>query len=761
MQGNSSRDLTEISAREMPFTDVFKCLFDSASDAIFVLNRHGECLVANRKAEKLTSFKKGETIEELLGKIVSKGNLQEAMQGFVTALKGKSTRFELELGTAAKWKAFAEITVTPLTVRGRTLGILGIVKDISEHKTLEERLFTLNCYGRRMNAAQRVQQVYELTLDAIEHTLGFENAAFMVMEKGKLLIGSQRGYQELSLELPLDGSKRGITVKAASTHQTQIISDVRKDIDYVEGASSVRSEIAVPVETEGGTIGILDVESKQVGAFDEKDAVLLQILASHAAAAMSDLRKREVIEERSNQLVFLMNNAAEMIRAIGLSDRLQQVAESIRQLGWRRVVIRAFKDESMEIADPKDMVTAGLSDREKEHLWINRAPGQVWRERFGPEYERFKIGEFYHLPWSDPWVRERFATGVVSSKLSEKDMVDWDPQDLLYAPLRLMDGRIIGIISVDDPVDGKRPTTDSLVPLELFINQAAVAIENAQLIQELSDARNQVREYADQLELKVAQRTQELVEAQDKLLKTERLAAIGEIAAMVGHDLRNPLTGITGAAYYLRMKLGARLSSKQREMLELIDKDIEYSNKIINDLLDYSREISLELRKTSPATMVKEALSVVDIPRNIRILNSAHNKPSLLADPEKMMRVFVNLIRNAVDAMPKGGTLAITSEAMKNSLEICFTDTGIGMSADILRKIWSPLFTTKAKGMGFGLSICKRIIEAHGGHIAFESEVGMGTTFKLTLPIRPRSEAGGEEIWVDLPEYSLSTTTKA
>lgn len=761
MQGNSNGNLIEISVRDMSFADIFKCLFDSASEAIFILNKHGECVVANRKAEEMISLEKGKTIEEPLRKIIPKRNMPEVMQGFKTALSGKPTRFELELGTATERKILVEITTSPITARGRTLGTLGVVRDISEHRTLEERLSALSYYGLRMNAAQEVQHVYELTLDAIEQTLGFENAAFMTIEKGNLLIGSQRGYRELSLELLLDGSKRGITVRAANTHQTQIVPDVRKSKDYVEGMSSVRSEIAVPVEIEGNIIGVLDVESRQVGAFDERDAMLLQILASHAAAAISGLKKREEIEKRSSQLVLLMNSTADIIRAIGLSDRLQQVAESIRQLGWRRVVIRAFKDESMEIAGPRDMVTAGLSDREKEHLWINRAPGQVWRERFGPEYERFKIGEFYHLPWSDPWVRERFATGVVSSKLSEKDMVDWDPQDLLYAPLRLMDGRIIGIISIDDPVDGKRPTKESVVPLELFINQAAVAIENAQLIQELNDARNQVREYADQLELKVAQRTQELVEAQDKLLKTERLAAIGEIAAMVGHDLRNPLTGITGAAYYLRMKVGPSLGNKEREMLELIDKDIEYSNKIVNDLLDYSREISLELRKTDPALIVKEALLMVDIPANIKVLNSTHRKPSVSVDAEKMKRVFVNLIRNAVDAMPKGGTLTIRSKTAKNSLEICFTDTGIGISADILRKIWSPLFTTKAKGMGFGLSICKRIIEAHEGHISLESEVGMGTTFKLTLPTRPRSKVGGEKVWVDLPEYSLSTTTRA
>jgi signal transduction histidine kinase len=454
-----------------------------------------------------------------------------------------------------------------------------------------------------------------------------------------------------------------------------------------------------------------------------------------------------------------MKMSAEMIHTTSLPQRLQKIAEAIMELGWRRVVIRAVQDESMELTNPEDMVTAGLTDQEREFLWNNRMPGQVWRERFGPEYDRFKVGEFYHLPWSDPWVRKRFAQGTVSSKLSPEDMVDWDPQDLLYAPLCLADGRIVGLLSIDDPVDGKRPTKESLAPLELFIHQAAVAIENAQLIQQLSNARNQVREYADQLELKVEQRTQELVEAQNRLLRSERLATIGEVAAMVGHDLRNPLTGITGAVYYLKMKLGTKLNHKESEMLRLIEKDIEYSNKIVKDLLDYSKEIILDLGEATPKSIVKEALSMIATRPSIKVANLAENVPRIKMDIEKMKRVVVNIIKNSFDAMPDGGTLEIRSRETDGVVEIAFSDSGVGMPKEIQEKLWTPLFTTKAKGMGFGLPICKRIVEAHGGSISVESEVGSGTTFRIRLPIRPKSEEGGEGVWVNVPE-SLSSTMK-
>ncbi len=742
----------------------FRAMSTSARDAIILTDNDGKIVHWNPAAERILGYTKDEVVGKKLQTLLRNQPLyadfakryrrfQEIGQD---ALRGKTVElcFIRRDGTERP----VELSVSGFQMKGKWHA-LGIVRDVTERKKLEERLSALNYYGGKLSRAQDIQQIYKLTLDAIEKTLGFENAAFMVVEKDSLQVGDQRGYDEPKLRMPLNG--KGISVKAANTHRPVIVPDVREDKDYVSGAPGVRSEIAVPVETEDGVAGVLDVESKELRAFDDQDAMLLEVLASHAATAISNVGRRAEIEKRHSQLALLMNSSAEMIHTTRLSQRLQKIAEAIRQLGWQRVVIRAVKDQSMELTNPEDMVTAGLTDEERKFLWTNRMPGQVWRERFGPEFERFRVGEFYHLPWSDPWVRKKFAQGTVSSRLSPEQMVDWDPQDLLYAPLRLADGRIVGILSIDDPVDGKRPTRESLAPLELFIHQAAVAIENAQLIQQLNTARNQIREYADQLELKVKQRTQELVEAQSKLIKTERLAAIGEVAAMVGHDLRNPLTGITGATYYLKMKLASRTSSKAKEMLELIDREIEYANKIINDLLDYSKEIFLEAKGTTPKAIVRESLTLIVVPKNIRVLDLTEDKPTTQVDVDKMKRVFVNIIKNAIDAMPKGGTITTTSTERDGLLEIAVADTGTGMTEDVLKKLWSPLFTTKARGMGFGLPICRRVIEAHGGNISVESAAGVGTIFKLTLPIKPKSEEGGEKVWVNVPESLLSTMTKA
>ena len=215
----------------------------------------------------------------------------------------------------------------------------------------------------------------------------------------------------------------------------------------------------------------------------------------------------------------------------------------------------------------------------------------------------------------------------------------------------------------------------------------------------------------------------------------ERNKAIRELAAMVGHDLRNPLTGISSAAQYLKKKYGSLMDEKGQEMLEVIEKDVQYSNKIINDLLEYSTAIRLDLRETTPKLLVTEALSHIAFPRNVQLIDSTQSSPRINVDVDKMKRVFINLIKNAVDAMPKGGKLTITSENVNGNVKFVFADTGMGISDEHLRRIFEPLFTTKARGMGLGLSICKRIVEAHGGTIAVESALNKGTTFTIILPI--------------------------
>jgi len=758
---------------------LFRSVVDNSHDCILIIDDKFRIIYANDEAAVMSGYSKEEIIGQDFRKFLDKDSKVLVEDRYLRRQKGEDVPPQYEFKIVRKDGEKRDVEIKSTIIRDRHNRILSIAQllDITkskrieeERKRFEERLSALNMYGQDLNNANNMEEVYKLTLDAMEKTLGFEYASFFMVEGKMLSLMAHRKYpKKLKVNLPLDGRK-GVTVKAVKTGKPVYVPDVRNENAYVgAGVEGMLCEFAVPVKVENRVLGVLNVESRRIAAFDKEDEKLLEILASHAATAISNLKRQERLTIISKKLTNLMKSSTKIMNAKDMRKRLKVIANAILKFGWRRVVI-SLRDENLE---GKELVTAGLTKEERKLLLERKAPGEVWRKRLGPEFERFKIGESYYLPWSDPWIREnvhRVPPGTspdeattyagVPSKLSPEEMVDWHPQDMLYAPLRTPEGRIVGILSMDDPIDGRRPTREALTPLELFLHQAAITIENAQLIDSLREARKQLEEYAEQLEQKVEERTRELKKSQEQLLKAQRLAVIGELAGMVGHDLRNPLTSISGAEYYLKKRLSPKVDGKIKEMLTLIERNIAHSNKIINDLLDYSREIELEPTENSPKSIVKEALSLAEIPKNIRVIDLIENNPKIKADVEKIKRVFINIIKNAVEAMPKGGTLTIKSRKLDDNLEISFSDTGIGMSKETLEELWTPLFTTKAKGMGFGLPICKRFIEAHGGSISVKSTLKKGTTFTVTLPIEPKIKKGGEKIWVKPLESLLSTTTR-
>ncbi|MEM1589419.1 MAG: PAS domain S-box protein, partial [Candidatus Bathyarchaeia archaeon] len=607
------------------------------------------------------------------------------------------------------------------------------------------KLAALNIYGRRLGKAKSIEEVYRQTLEVTRKVLGFKYVdIFLVKGNSLQLACSTMPGRFKELVLPLDG-ERGITVKAARTGKSVHVPDVRRDGAYVSGGViGTLSELAVPIKLGDKVLGVLNVESEKLDAFDEEDSRLLEILASHVAIAISNIEKRENLEKLSRKLESLIKSSIKILQVKGRHEALKEVAKAVQKYGWRKVTI-CSRDENLEC---KDIASAGLTREEAEALIKRGIPVHVWRELLGPDFEKYKVGEFYCLSPKDP---------TVPGKVSEY-FTALRTETLLYAPIRTPEGKIVGILTMGNPVDDVMLRRELLMPLELFLHHTALTMENVELMESLEKARRELESYADQLEEKVEERTRELREIHDQLLKAQRLAVIGEVAGMVGHDLRNPLTSIAGAAYYLKRRLAQTGDEKVMEMLNLIEKNIAYSNKIINDLLDYSREVKLDITETDPETIANEALAAVEIPSNINVVRLVNKKPKLKADFEKLKRVLVNLIRNAVEAMPKGGTLTIKSVKKCDSVEFTVSDTGIGMTEEVLRKLWTPLFTTKARGMGFGLAICKRFVEAHGGTMTVESAPGKGTTFTVAVPLEPKIEEGGEKVWLKTLESSLLTT---
>jgi PAS domain S-box-containing protein len=241
----------------------------------------------------------------------------------------------------------------------------------------------------------------------------------------------------------------------------------------------------------------------------------------------------------------------------------------------------------------------------------------------------------------------------------------------------------------------------------------------------------------DVTELKKAERK---VQESIKMLKdTERLAAIGATAGMVGHDIRNPLQSIISDVYLAKMDLASLPDSEEKEglheSLDAIEKQSEYINKIILDLQDFAKPLNPHAEKTDIGIIINELLLRNGVPENIQIdVKVDADAKTVMADSAYMRRILGNLVSNAVQAMPNGGKLTLRAYRDASDIIITVEDTGVGIPEEAKPKMFQPLFTTKSKGQGFGLSVVKRLTEALNGTITFESQESKGTKFALRFP---------------------------
>jgi len=255
-------------------------------------------------------------------------------------------------------------------------------------------------------------------------------------------------------------------------------------------------------------------------------------------------------------------------------------------------------------------------------------------------------------------------------------------------------------------------------------------------------AEEELKRYRDSLEAVVELRTKQLREA-------ERRATVGQVAAMVGHDLRNPLQVIMNTIYLAREKAkqlplqrgsrGAKeLMGTIREAMDELERQARYMDKIVSDLQAYSRPVVPIPRQTNIPALVREVLSSIRLGEEIEVkTNFDPILETVVADPDMLKKVLFNLTINAVQAMPSGGTLTISTLKCDDLMVLEVKDTGVGISKENMKKLFTPFFTTKAKGQGMGLTVCKRLVEAHDGTISVESEEGKGSIFTVIIPVRP------------------------
>ena len=563
--------------------------------------------------------------------------------------------------------------------------------------------------------------------------------------------------------------------------------------------------LGVPVIWQGQVTGVIDVLNDRPQHFTKADQELLTLFANHAAIAIENARLLEQEKRHAEELTRYSTNLERLVlertKKLGQSERrFRELADLLPQ-----IVFEIDKNGNVQYMNRAGFAATGLTEEElsrgldafhflapSEHERATRGihrviAGEIMGEREFTVLRR-NGPTFPALVYTAPITREGKTVGlrgividITERKRAEDELraarerleyvitsnpaviftgkprANYSDYDVTYMSDRVAEmlgfepGQFVGH---PEFWDGRvHPDDLRRYPMEVpelwkkgrctfeyrFLHKDGAyrwIREEAKVIRDAAGNPVEVMGYwSDVTE-------QKRMEAE--LAKSQRFAAIGETAAMVGHDLRNPLQGIAGAVYYLATKERPKFSREGRKMLQLIEESIGRSDKIISDLLEYSRELRLELSEANVKSITEDALATVKIPKGVRVVNSTKNEPTIALDLEKMRRVFLNLTLNAVDAMPKGGTLTITSTRSGDNVHITFKDTGEGMTTETLARLWSPLFTTKAKGMGFGMAITKRLVEAHGGSISVETKVGKGSTFTVTLPIK--RELRGKEV---------------
>jgi signal transduction histidine kinase len=242
-------------------------------------------------------------------------------------------------------------------------------------------------------------------------------------------------------------------------------------------------------------------------------------------------------------------------------------------------------------------------------------------------------------------------------------------------------------------------------------------------------------------------RSQQLADSQDALLRAEKLAAVGRLAASVGHELRNPLTALKNANAVLQKRLSARggLEPATSGLLGVLDSELAACSRIVGDLLDFSRERPLKLEPTPLHALVDDALSVLPA-HTVEVRNEVSEQlPVPRLDRAQFRQVLINLLQNAIESLPPesdGGRVVVRAQSCADgALQLVVEDTGEGMSHEVAAKIFEPLFTTKVKGTGLGMPIVANIVKQHGASIHVESEPGRGTRVSIELPISALHQA--------------------
>jgi signal transduction histidine kinase/CheY-like chemotaxis protein len=636
---------------------------------------------------------------------------------------------------------WAEVEWTlPLTVQGRELGVmvarhvmppgaktdeeqlLKIVADqvaiAVENARLYERVMrraaeqeSLVEAGRLLTGTLQVSEVLHRLSELVRTRLSADVVRILISEDtpGHFRLEAQAGTTRTPTQASHAADDADGLVGWVVKHRTVLaLSDALarpglKDLDWLRSEGFV-SFLGLPLFLENQLVGVLTVWYRRSHSVAPDEIALGEALAASATAAIRNARLYEETQERLRHTETLLAVSQDTSSTLELMEVLRRTTRAmVRALGadtggaW---LVSPGKDRFLPIVGyhvPKEALQTFASTE----IVMTDLMVKEWGKYEQPVYASDSAG--------DP----RFAHPI-TRLLPHKS--------LLIQPMRWK-GATIGGFAIAWLKEPHRFTTDELRLAEGIALQAAVAAENSRLYEG------------------VKQQMAELKRTQAQLIQSTKLAAIGELAANIAHEINNPLTSVLGFASYLAERVPP--GEPNREELELIQEEAGRARDIVRDLLHFSRQREFVPQMTDLNVVLEQTLVMVRrqgaFDAITLVEKYAPGLPPVEVDVPRIKQVFLNLINNAVYVMKDGGALTVRSAVVGDTVQVEVIDTGTGIAPEHIDRIFEPFFTTKpdVSGTGLGLSVSLGIVQSHGGTIEVKSEVGRGSTFTVKLPAKP------------------------
>lgn len=597
------------------------------------------------------------------------------------------------------------------------------------------QLSLINEVGQAATSILNLDAMLRTVVQAIQRSFTIYNVSIHlynpVTKRVELRAGTAIDQPGLTLsgsDRPLShGLRQGLIGWALATNKTILANDVTRDSRYVfdDHNREVRSELCVPMAMGTKSIGVLDLQSTQLEAFDRSHVAALETLGDQLAIAVENARLYGEINQRVKEL-----------------QALNEIGQAITSTLEVEKTLKLITNETIRLMDVA-AASVALRDDERREVWFAAASGE------GSEYTdnlRIPLGQGLA-----GWVAEQGEAVIVSDVSADQRFfaeVDkssgFTTKSILCVPLRTK-GRTIGAIEVMNKRQGGFNKEDQALLQSLAVS-AATAIENAQLYEGQSRT------------------IERLAETQHQLVQSAKLAALGELAAGVAHEINNPLTTIIALTSLLTDGGTGPMPKEQIEDLQMIHQESRRARDIVRSLLDFARADTPKRQAVDLNQLIEEAVVLVytqTVSDKITLIKSLPQLPNVLLDANQIKQVIVNLLNNAIQAMlpltdrrlvlqirtewcsqlapadKLGGNLSPGGTGSPPFVLCTISDTGNGIQPEHLDKIFDPFFTTKevGQGTGLGLSISYGIVKQHGGDITVSSSPGSGTTFVLNLPV--------------------------